>query len=108
MNETTLIDIYGALDEILEEIGNSASVGIELLRQDGRMPSLVFRVDWPAENWHYRHEFTATRLLAHPQDIIEIVIYQAQKSFAERWDAIRRMTTGDASVSPPRRDGNWK
>lgn len=82
-----LIDLYEILDKTSEKIGNSASVGFELMRREGRMPSLVFRVDWYKENFRFCEEFTITRLLAQPEDIIKIVIYQAQKAFANRVDA---------------------
>jgi hypothetical protein len=79
-----LVDCFELLSGLSDKIGNSASVGFELVKHEFISPTLVFRIDWRKENFHFRYEFTVTRLLAQPQDVLNIVIHQAQKAFANR------------------------
>jgi hypothetical protein len=76
-----IIEIYSLLLHASERIGNTASVGFELMRANDVSNALLFRVDWDEENYHFRFTFSETRLLAQPDDIVDILVYQAQRAY---------------------------
>jgi len=76
-----ILEVANELLELSETIGNGAEVTIGVKTRKESSPTLVFGVDWPDFDYHFRFEFSFVRLAAQPGDILNIITYHAQKEF---------------------------